>query len=105
MARATQTLPNPFIANDIRGARPAASALPSPPPAGPQRVQRRLRVGRTHAETIVTIVVEDHDFRVLDGMRELSLHARTSTKTIRNVNAHRPVNGNHVPTTNAAPKS
>ena len=84
-------------------ARPAASALPSPPPAGPQSVQRRvpkdgvvmvagqrIRVGRTHAGTIVTIVVEDHHFRVLDGINELSLHARTSTKPIRNFNAHRP---------------
>ena len=101
-----KTLPNPFSFNEIqliRGARPAASALPSPPPAGPQSVQRRvpkdgvvmvagqrIRVGRTHAGTIVTIVVEDHHFRVLDGINELSLHARTSTKPIRNFNAHRP---------------
>jgi biopolymer transport protein ExbB len=35
-------------------------------------------------------VVEDHHFRVLDGIKELSLHARTSTKAIRNFNAHRP---------------
>jgi hypothetical protein len=101
-----KTLPNPFPFNEsrlIRGARPAASALPSPPPAGPQTVQRRvpkdgvvmvagqrLRVGRTHAGTTVAIVVEDHHFRVLDGIKELSLHARTSTKPIRNFNAHRP---------------
>src|SRR3954453_19301232 len=37
----------------------------------------RLRVGRTDAGAIVTIVVEDHHFRVLDGIRVLSLHART----------------------------
>jgi hypothetical protein len=101
-----KTLPNPFSVNAIqliRGARPATSALPSPPPAGPQGVQRRvpkdgvvmvagqrLRVGRTHAGTIVTIVVEDHHFRVLDGINELALHARTSTKPIRSFNAHRP---------------
>jgi hypothetical protein len=101
-----KTLPNPLFVNEsrqIRDARPATSALPSPPPAGPQSVQRRvptdgvvmvaghrLRVGRTHAGTIVTIVVEDHHFRVLDGIRELSLHARTSSKPIRNFNAHRP---------------
>jgi hypothetical protein len=49
--------------------------------------RQRLRVGRTHAGTIVTIVVDDHHFRVLDGTKELSLHARTSTKPIRNSNA------------------
>ncbi|MGV3703607.1 Mu transposase domain-containing protein [Mycolicibacterium parafortuitum] len=88
---------------DIRGARPATTALPPPPPAGPQSVQRRvpkdgvvmvagqrLRVGRTHAGMIVTVVVEDHHLRVLDGIKELSLHAQTSTKPIRNFNAHRP---------------
>ena len=98
--------PNPFSTNvvqSIKGARPATSALPAPPPAGPQSVQRRepkdgavmvagqrLRVGRTHAGTIVTIVVEGHHFRVLDGIKQLSLHARTSTKPIRNFNADRP---------------
>jgi hypothetical protein len=101
-----KTLPNPFSINEfrmIKGARLASSPLPPPPPAGPQGVQRRvpkdgvvmvagqrLRVGRTHAGTIITIVVEDHHFRVLDGIKELSLHARTSTKPIRNFNAHRP---------------
>ncbi|MDZ5089043.1 hypothetical protein OHX15_26940 [Mycolicibacterium parafortuitum] len=39
---------------------------------------------------IVTVVVEDHHLRVLDGIKELSLHAQTSTKPIRNFNAHRP---------------
>ncbi|WP_404822798.1 Mu transposase domain-containing protein [Mycolicibacterium baixiangningiae] len=78
-----KTLPNPCSINEyrtIKGARPATSPLPSPPPAGPQSVQRRVpkdgvvmvagqrfRVGRTHAGTIVTVVVEDHHFRVLDG--------------------------------------
>jgi hypothetical protein len=101
-----KTLPNPSSTNEvqsIKDARPATTALPPPPPAGPQSVQRRvpkdgvvmvagqrLRVGRTHAGTIVTIAVEDHHFRVLDGIKELSLHARTSTKPIRNFNAHRP---------------
>lgn len=100
-----KTLANPFPSNEIRlirGTRPATSALPAPPPAGPQSVQRRvpkdgvvmvagqrLRVGRTHAGLIVTVVVEDHYFRVLDGITELSVHARTSTKPIRNFNATR----------------
>ena len=60
------------------------------PPAGPQRLHRRvpkdgvvmvagqrLRVGRTHAGTIITVMVEDHHFRVLDETTELSRHART----------------------------
>lgn len=103
-----KTLPNPFPVNEfrmMRGARAATSTLPSPPPAGPQTVQRRvpkdgvvmvagqrLRVGLTHVSTIVTVAVEDHHFRLLDGIKELSLHARTSTKPIRNFNAHRPRN-------------
>jgi hypothetical protein len=40
-----KTLPNPFSATEvrmIRVARAATSALPSPPPAGPQSVQRRV---------------------------------------------------------------
>lgn len=101
-----KTLPNPLSHKEVqqlKGARPAASPLPPPPPASPQSVQRRvpkdgvimvagqrLRVGRTHAGAIVTVVVDDHHFRVLDGTKELSLHARTSTKPIRNFNAHRP---------------
>ena len=104
-----KTLPNPLSHNDIQrlsGVRPATAPLPPPPPAGPQSVQRRvpkdgvimvagqrLRVGRTHTGTIVTVVVEDHHFRVLDGITELSLHARTSSKPIRNFNAHRSRNG------------
>ena len=103
-----KTLPNPLSTNEIRrltDVRKASTPLPPPPPAGPQSVQRRvpkdgvvmvagqrLRVGRTHAGIIVNIVVEDHHFRVLDGTKELSLHARISAKPIRNFNAHRPRN-------------
>lgn len=101
-----KTLPNPISSADLRRltqTRRAATALPPPPPAGPQSVQRRvptdgvtmvagqrLRVGRTHAGKIVTVIVEDHHLRVLEGQTELSLHARTNTKPIRNFNAHRP---------------
>ncbi len=100
-----KTLPNPFSHKEVqqlKGARPAASPLPPPPPAGPQSVQRRIPKGGVvmvagqvcvSAEhmsgPIVTVVVDDHHFRVLDGTKELSLHARTSTKPIRNFNAHR----------------
>ncbi len=101
-----KTLPNPLVAADLgrlTQVRRATTPLPPPPPAGPQRLHRRvpkdgvvmvagqrLRVGRTHAGTIITVMVEDHHFRVLDGTTELSLHARTTTKPIRNFNAHRP---------------
>lgn len=101
-----KTLPNPISSADLQRltqSRRAATALPPPPPARPQSVQRRvptdgvtmvagqrLRVGRTHAGKIVTVIVEDHHFRVLDGQTELSLHARTDAKPIRNFNAHRP---------------
>lgn len=97
-----KTLPNPLISNDNRRltrVRRATTLLP--PPSGPQRVHRkvpidgvvmvdgqRLPVGRTHAGTILTVVVEDHHFRVLDGPTKLSLHAGTTTKPIRNFNAH-----------------
>ncbi|MCX2967255.1 hypothetical protein J8M97_00310 [Gordonia polyisoprenivorans] len=101
-----KTLPNPLDLENIRrltGVREASTPLPPAPPSGPQSVQRRvpksgqimvagqrLRVSPTYAGTIVTIIVDDHHLRVLDGARELSLHARTTTKTIRNFNAHRP---------------
>lgn len=100
-----RTLPSPLQAGDIarlRGARPASTPLPPPPAASAQRVQRRvpidgvtmvagqrLRIGRTHAGKVVTVLVEDHHFRVLDGESELALHARTTTKSLRNYNAPR----------------
>lgn len=101
-----KTMPNPLDTKEIRrltGVRKATTPLPPPPPAGPQTVQRRIpksgqvmvagqriRVGATHAGIIVNIVVEDHHLRVLDGTKELSLHARTTSKPIRTFNAHRP---------------
>ncbi|AYJ47366.1 hypothetical protein D8W71_02265 [Rhodococcus sp. P1Y] len=101
-----KTLPNPLNSKDngrLTRVRQATTQLQPPPPSGPQRVHRRVptdgvvmvagqrhRVGRTHAGTIVTVVVEGHHFRVLDGTAELSLHTRTITKPIRNFNAHRP---------------
>jgi transposase InsO family protein len=92
-----KTLPNPLDASEIQrltGAREASSPLPPPPPAGPQSVQRRIPKSGVVmvAGIIATIVVEDHHFLVLDGSRELSLHARISTNPIRNFNAHRPRN-------------
>ena len=76
--------------------------MTAPPVTGTHRVHRRvpldgvtmvagqrLRIGRTHAGKIVTILVEDHHFRVLDGEAELALHARTTAKPLRNYNAPR----------------
>jgi hypothetical protein len=66
---------------------------------------QRLRVGRIHAGITVTIVVEDHPFRVLDGTREgWPTHWGDSSRSIL---GHRPKlsaistpigpkNGNHV---------
>ena len=81
----------------LRGARPAAGPLPQLKAPQPIRVQRRvpvdgvtmvarqrLRIGRTHAGKIVTIIVEDTHFRVLHGDEELALHARDpQRRTIR----------------------
>ncbi|MDJ0395861.1 hypothetical protein QMK17_21315 [Rhodococcus sp. G-MC3] len=106
------TLPNPLDASQVAaltGTREATGTLPAPPPAEPQSVQRRvpkdgrivvtgqlLKVGRTHAGTIVTVVVEDNYFRVLDGIIELGVYARTSTKPIQKPTPIAPKAGNHV---------
>ncbi|GAA3203677.1 hypothetical protein GCM10017690_08440 [Microbacterium terregens] len=50
---------------------------------------RRLRIGRTHAGKVVTVLVEDHHFRALDGESELAPRTRTTTKPFRNYNAPR----------------
>lgn len=86
-----KTLPSPIPADQrtkIRGARIATGQLP-PQPAGPMSVQRkvptdgvvmvarqRLRIGRTHAGSIVTIHVEDTHFRVSCNGAELAIHPR-----------------------------
>jgi transposase InsO family protein len=93
-----KTLPSPVPAEDrarLRGARIAATPLPSPAP-GPVSVQRkvprdgvimvtrqRLRVGAPYAGKIVTVHVEDTHFRVTCDGTEVSLHPR---------NEQRPVN-------------
>ena len=100
-----KTLPNPLDLEDIRrltGVREASTPLPPAPPSGPQSVHRRLptsgqimvagqrlRVSPTYTGTIVAVIVDDHHLRVLDGTKELSHHARTTTKAIHNFNAHR----------------
>jgi len=49
---------------------------------------QRLRIGRSHAGKTVAIVIEDTVYRVLDGDTELSTHARTSDKPIKQLRAH-----------------
>ena len=44
--------------------------------------RQRLRVGRVHARKIVTIVVHDNHFQVLDNDQELSSHVRTTTRPV-----------------------
>jgi hypothetical protein len=60
---------------------------------------QRLRVGRTRAGIIVNIVVEDHHFRVLDGTRELSVHAGSRPSPSATLTLTAPETGNHVLTT------
>jgi hypothetical protein len=92
--------PCPIPTNELaqlQGARPAAGPIPQLKPNQPIRVERRvpadgvtmvarqrLRIGRTHAGKVVTIVVEDTHFRVLLGDKELALYARDpKRRTIR----------------------
>jgi hypothetical protein len=93
-----KTLPSPIPADQrptIRGARIAATQLP-PPPAGPVSVQRkvprdgvimvarqRLRVGRTYADKIVNVHVEDTHFRITCEGTEISLHPRDNQHPVR----------------------
>lgn len=48
---------------------------------------QRLRVGRTYAGKIVTVVVEDTHFRIYDGLTELAVHPRTTKKWVRTYKA------------------
>ncbi len=95
------------------GARQADSAPPQPPSTA-QRAERRvprdgvimvarqrLRIGTTHAGKIVTILVEDTHFRVLDGDHELATHPRTTNHPVTRVKAWSRTqnNGNDLPRT------
>ncbi|MFB8267353.1 hypothetical protein ACFC96_12125 [Streptomyces sp. NPDC055955] len=50
---------------------------------------KRLRIGRTHAGRIVTILFEDTCYRVLDGDTELSTHPRTDDRRVTPRALHR----------------
>jgi hypothetical protein len=83
-----KTLPSPIPVDrrgQLRGARIATTELATPP-AGPVQFERRvpthgvvvvtrqrIRVGRTHASKLVTILVEDTHLRVLHNGEELAL--------------------------------
>ncbi|EST37653.1 hypothetical protein N566_11835 [Streptomycetaceae bacterium MP113-05] len=100
--RVAKTLPAPVPPDErakISGARSPRSTV-IPPSAQALRAQRtvpadgvvmvggqRLRIGRAHAGKTVTIFLEDTILRVLDGEIELSTHARTSDKLIRQFKA------------------
>ncbi|MFF3505502.1 hypothetical protein [Streptomyces sp. NPDC003247] len=86
------TWPRPVPADrlgEIDGARTATSPLPPPPlPAGAIRAQRKvhasgrsqingqfIKLGPRHAGKIVTVVIEDTDYRILRGEDELTVRA------------------------------
>ncbi|MFE9069215.1 IS481 family transposase [Streptomyces violaceusniger] len=100
--RVVKTLPAPVPPDQraqLSGARsprtkvipPSAQALRAQrtvPPEGRVMVAgQRLRIGRAHAGKIVTILIEDTVFRILDGDVELSTHPRLSGKPIRQFKA------------------
>jgi hypothetical protein len=92
-----KTWPLPIDASQrihLRGARAATSELPPPPSSLTQAAQRRvpadgvvmvarqrLRIGRTHAGKIVTIIAEDTHFRVQHQGQELSIRVRRRYST------------------------
>lgn len=101
-----KTLPCPIAADQrgrLRGARLTADPLPPPPAAGPIQVERRvpiegvvmvtrqrIRVGRTYAGKIVTILIEDTCLRVLLDGEELSVHHRTTNDPVTRFRAYAP---------------
>jgi hypothetical protein len=93
-----RTMPYPVKPADrhrLRGARRAAT-IPIPP-AGPVVVQRRvsergqvmvatqrIQVGMSHARKIVTVIAEDHSFRLdIDGETVATVPRTTSRKIHR----------------------
>jgi hypothetical protein len=98
-----KTMPSPVPADQrgqLRGARIATTELAAPP-AGPIQVQRRVpadgivmvtrqrvRVGRTHAGKLVTIIVEDTHLRILCNGEELALHPRLENRPVTRFRAY-----------------
>ena len=98
-----KTLPSPIPVQQrgqLRGARVATTTIRTPP-SGPMRVERRVprdgvvmvtrqrvRVGRTHAGKLVTVLVEDTHFRVLLAGEELGLHPRLDNRPVTRFRAY-----------------
>jgi transposase InsO family protein len=97
-----RSLPNPVQAGDwIRDARPAdpPPAVPDNPPPVQRRVSARgivmlagqkIKVGSTHAGTVVTIHTHDNLLRVHLGDQVLTETARTATRPVARFKAHKP---------------
>jgi transposase InsO family protein len=97
-----KTMPSPVPASalaHLQGAR--AASLPLRAPQGPTLVQRRvssqggirvagqkLRVGKGHAGTTVTVLVHDHHFEILDGQTPLKSIPRHTTKEVTRFKAY-----------------
>jgi hypothetical protein len=94
-----------------------ATTTVGPAPSGPIRVERRVptdgivmvtrqrvRVGRTHAGKLVTVLVEDTHLRVLHNGEELSLHPRLDNRPVTRFRAYQTGTAttdhvNHLPRT------
>lgn len=50
--------------------------------------RQRVRVGRTHAGKVVTILVEDTHFRVVHNGEELALHPRLENRPVTRYRAY-----------------
>lgn len=97
-----RTLPCPVPAGDryrLRGARKAT--VSPPPPSGPVTVQRRvssrggimvatqkIQVGLIHAGKTVTVVAEDHSFRLIVDGQAAGVVPRTTTCEIHRYKAY-----------------
>ncbi len=100
--RVVKTMPAPVLPEErsqISGAR-SPRTLVIPPSAQALRARRkvntdgrimiegkRLRIGTPHVGKIVTVILEDTCYRVLDGETELSTHPRTDDKPTTRVRA------------------
>lgn len=97
-----KTMPSPVPASGLahlQGARAASGPLQAP--QGPTLVQRRvssqggiqvagqrLRVGKTHAGTTVTVLVSDPPYEILDGQTPLKTIPRRSSKEVTRFKAY-----------------
>lgn len=97
-----KTIPSPLPSSalaHLQGAR--ASSSPLQAPHGPLLVQRRvssqggiqiagqkLRVGKGHAGTTVTVLVADRHFEILDGQTPLKTIPRHTTREVTRFKAY-----------------